>query len=342
VICSVPAAGGEVTRLSDLDVHVTLVQATPDGESLMCVASTPTQPFEVWTMPSGGGPLDLLTNSNRELLEAVQIVEPERVTFASTDGWEIEGWLIRPPQSSAPCPLVMHVHGGPHGAYGSTFYYNMQVLAGAGIASVYFNPRGSAGYGETFMRAADWGHKDYQDLMNGVDHVLSLGGIDPERLAVTGGSYGGFMTNWVVGHTDRFACGVAINCLSNLVSFWGTSDIGALWFEQQMGGPFWQRWDQYREHSPLTYVADVTTPLLLIHAENDFRCPIEQSEQMYTALKWLRREVEMVRIPEASHGLANTPKPRHRIERWKLARAWFDRHLGSKEESHDSAGAAAM
>jgi acylaminoacyl-peptidase len=163
--------------------------------------------------------------------------------------------------------------------------------------------------------------------MNGVDYLLARGGLDQNRLAITGGSYGGYMTTWTVGHTDRFACAVSINPVTDLVSFYGTSDIGAIWFERQMGGPLWERWDLYTERSPIRYVAHVDTPLLLIHAENDHRCPIEQSEQMFTALKMRGCEVELVRIPGSSHALATAPGVRHRLERWRLACEWFHRYL---------------
>nr|MDQ2743638.1 prolyl oligopeptidase family serine peptidase [Chloroflexota bacterium] len=162
----------------------------------------------------------------------------------------------------------------------------------------------------------------------GLDHVLAQGGLDESRLAITGGSYGGFMTNWAIGHTDRFACAVAVNSISNLFSFFGTSDIGALWTEKQLGGPYWRKPEWYRERSPLTYVERVRTPLLLIHAETDFRCPIEQSEQMFVALRVQGKETEMVRIPNASHALASTAAPRHRVDRWRLSKAWFDRYFG--------------
>jgi acylaminoacyl-peptidase len=225
--------------------------------------------------------------------------------------------------------MVLIVHGGPHSMYGNTFYFNMQVLAGHGIACLYINPRGSSGYGLEFMQAVhgDWGGKDFHDLMNGVDAVLSRGEIDEQRMAITGGSYGGFMTNWTVGHTDRFRCGVAINALSNLVSFWGTSDIGPLWTRDQIGGEVWEMPDVYARLSPLTYVREIRTPLLLLHAENDYRVPIEQSEQMFSALEVLGQEVELIRIPDASHGLAAASHARHRIARWELAKEWFDRYF---------------
>lgn len=173
----------------------------------------------------------------------------------------------------------------------------------------------------------DWGGRDFEDLMKGIDRVIEKGVADPARLGITGGSYGGFMTNWAIGHTTRFAAAVAINSISNMVSMFGTTDIGLVWFTGQMGGFPWEQPEAYRERSPLTYVTEVQTPLLLLHAENDYRCPIEQSEQMYMALKAQHKSVEMVRIPTASHGLANTALPRHRIARWVVSKEWFDRYF---------------
>lgn len=330
ILYRVGVTSGRVEAVSPPDAHISKASVTPDGARVVCVAATPIQPFDVFSLPAAGGTLQPIVNSNRDLLSGIKLLPARKFTASAADGMDIEGWLIRPESDEASHPLVMHVHGGPHSMYGETFYFNMQVLAGAGLASVYVNPRGSGGYGIQAMRqvVGDWGGRDWEDLMTGLDHVLAQGGLDESRLAITGGSYGGFMTNWAIGHTDRFACAVAVNSISNLFSFFGTSDIGALWTEKQLGGPYWRKPDWYRERSPLTYVERVRTPLLLIHAETDYRCPIEQSEQMFVALRVQGKETEMVRIPNASHGLASTAAPRHRVDRWRLSKAWFDRYFG--------------
>jgi dipeptidyl aminopeptidase/acylaminoacyl peptidase len=320
---------GKVGRVSTDAAHVEGLSRTADGKTLVCLAATPTRPYEVCAAPASGGALRFVTETNRALLEEITLVAPERVSFKGPDDWEIEGWLYKPVDAQRPYPLVLHVHGGPHGAWGHSFYFQAQALAGAGYASLYLNPRGSSGYGVQFARAADWGEKDYQDLMAGLDAVLAEGEVDPERLGVTGISYGGFMTNWVVGHTTRFAAAVSVNGLSNLTSFYGVSDIGALW-SHQMFGSFWaseESWNFYRAHSPITYVAQIATPLLLLQAEDDYRCPIEQGEQMLTALRMRHQTVELIRFPHASHVIAASAAPHHRCFQWKLALDWFERYL---------------
>lgn len=329
-MCQVTSAGGGVTVRVEGDVHITAADLSPDGKEFLCCAQTLNQPLDLFRFPAQGGPLEQLTHLNGTLLDDVRIAPTQQFTFTSADGCEVDGWLVRPIGPHDPeVPLVLFIHGGPHGMYGNSFYYNLQVLAGQGVASFYANPRGSSGYGIDFMRAClqDWGGKPYEDLMAGVDRVIEMGGIDHRKMAVTGGSYGGYMTNWVVGQTDRFACAIAINSISDLVSFAGMTDIPQ-WLSREWGGPFWENWDLYRAQSPLSHITNVQTPLLLLHAEGDLRCPIEQSEEMYLALKRLRREVEMIRIPNAFHGLATTPAPRHRVERWRISKEWFDRYFG--------------
>lgn len=332
VMCSVASSGGTILRVSASEGHISTAQITPDGSELICCAQTSGSPIDLYRLPVSGGGFQPVTDVNRQLLAEVQITPTERFRYSSVDGCEIDGWLVRP-STGRPCPLVLHIHGGPHSMYGNTFYFNMQVLAGEGIASVYVNPRGSSGYGLAFARSVigDWGGKPYDDLMAAVDHVLRLGGFDSDRLGVTGVSYGGYMTNWIAGHTGRFAAAISVNGISDLVSFAGTTDI-PVWFERQMDGPCWENAESLYRDSPLTYVANVNTPLLFLHAERDFRCPISQSEQMFMALMMLKRETEMVRIPDASHGLGNAPAPRHRIERWRLSTEWFNRAFNNREK----------
>ena len=257
---------------------------------------------------------------------------PERLRFAASDDLEIEAWLYRPrqPASSRPFPLILHVHGGPMAAWGNIFLFQAQTLATAGYASLYINPRGSTGYGQAFTRQADWGEKDFGDLMAGVEAVLARGEADPRRVGITGLSYGGFMTLWALGHTDRFAAGVAINGISNFVSLYGVSDVSNLLLDLELGGPFWtseEQWQRYRYHSPLTYVERITAPLLLLQGENDYRCPIEQGEQMLTALRVRRQTVELIRVPGASHGIAMSAWPHQGYFQWRLSQEWFDRYL---------------
>ena len=324
------AEGGDV-RAETLGAHQ-LVSATVDHEArcFAGVIATATSPGEVATGQPGDG-MRAITALNRDLLDRRYIAEPERVQFTGADGWAIEGWLLKPRGFDATerWPLALEIHGGPHAAYGHSFFHEFQVLAGRGYAVLYTNPRGSHAYGDAFVRACvgDWGGKDYLDLMAGVDHALGLGWVDPKRLYVTGGSYGGFMTNWIVGHTDRFRAAVTQRSISNNVSAFGTSDIGWHFWQFEMGDATpWRDGQKLVDRSPLTYVEDVTTPLLILHAEKDYRCPIEQAEQLFVALKVLGREAALVRYQEDTHELTRGGRPRNRIDHARRIADWFDAH----------------
>jgi len=278
-----------------------------------------------------GGPMRKATCLNDELLGSRYIAAPERVEFTGADGWKIEGWLMKPREfdPAKKWPLVLEIHGGPHTAYGHSFFHEFHVLAGRGYAVLFTNPRGSHAYGQRFVEACvgDWGGKDYEDLMAGVDHALALGWVDPKRLYLTGGSYGGFMTNWIIGHTDRFRAAVTQRSISNNISAFGTSDIGWHFWEHEMGDATpWSGGEKLIFRSPLTYVTSVKTPLLILHAERDLRCPIEQAEQLFTALKVLGKEAVFVRFPEDNHDLTRGGKPKHRVEHARRIADWFDAH----------------
>lgn len=327
---SVKAEGGDV-RAETLGAHQ-LVAASLDraGRCFAGVVATATSPGEVVT-GSPGGALRSITSLNAKLLGARYIAAPEHVAYTGADGWTIEGWLLKPRgfDASKKWPLVLEIHGGPHGAYGHSFFHEFQVLAGRGYAVLYTNPRGSHAYGDTFVRACvgDWGGKDYEDLMAGVDHALGLGWVDADRLYVTGGSYGGFMTSWIVGHTDRFKAAVTQRSISNNVSAFGTSDIGWHFWQYEMGDATpWRDGHKLVDRSPLSYIANVDTPLLILHAEKDYRCPIEQAEQLFVALKVLGKEAVFVRFQEDGHELTRGGKPKNRIDHAQRIADWFDAH----------------
>ena len=324
------ADGGEV-RAETVGAHQ-LVTATIDREArcFAGVLATATSPGEIVTGQPGNG-MRAITGLNAELLAARYIAAPERVQFTGADGWTIEGWLLKPRDldPAKRWPLVLEIHGGPHGAYGYSFFHEFQVLAGRGYAVLYTNPRGSHAYGDEFLRACvgDWGGKDYLDLMAGVEHALGLEWVDRDRLYVTGGSYGGFMTNWIVGHTDRFKAAVTQRSISNNISAFGTSDIGWHFWQFEMGDATpWRDGHRLVERSPLSYVQNVRTPLLILHAENDFRCPIEQAEQFFVALKVLGREAVFVRFQDDTHELTRGGKPKNRIDHARRIADWFDAH----------------
>ncbi len=320
---------GDCWRVSSTDADIISLKSVEARQLFVGVAATPERPYDLFTLPYSGGELQSPVATNQALLAEVRIAPTERISFTGPDGWEIEGWLVKPLSARVPYPLILHVHGGPYSAWGYSFYFQAQALAGAGYASLYINPRGSKGYHGAFTRAADWGEKDFLDLMAGIDAVLAMGEVDPQRLGITGISYGGFMTNWALGHTDRFAAAVSVNGVSNLISMHGTSDLGALWLGTQYGH-FWESeetWQFYRTHSPITYVDRISTPLLLLQSENDYRCPIEQGEQLFSALCARRQTVELIRFPNASHVIVETASPHHRYFQWKLALDWFETYL---------------
>ncbi|MGG3923938.1 S9 family peptidase, partial [Geobacillus thermodenitrificans] len=262
----------------------------------------------------------------------VTFADAEPFTYQSTDGWDIQGWIMKPPRlgDGEKAPLVVEIHGGPHTMYGFTFFHEFQLLASSGYAVLFTNPRGSHGYGQSFVNAVrgDYGGMDYEDIMAGVDAAIKqFAFIDETRLGVTGGSYGGFMTNWIVGHTNRFRAAVTQRSISNWLSFAGVSDIGYFFTKWEVGCDVWEDAERLWHHSPLKYVKNVRTPLLILHSEHDYRCPIEQAEQLFIALKQLGQETKLVRFPDANHDLSRTGNPALRLERLHQIVGWFDHYL---------------
>ncbi|HEX5414248.1 MAG TPA: S9 family peptidase, partial [Chloroflexota bacterium] len=301
------------------------------GQRAALLVTDPVTPPEVWLWDADAGARPI-TALNAALLDEVTLARPEDLLITRPDGVQIEGWLLAPAtRAEGRSPLVMVVHGGPHNYFGDTFAFDHQLYAARGYTVLYGNPRGSGGYSEAFARAVcqDWGGEDFQDLMALMDDVLASDRpIDPARLGIVGHSYGGFMTCWAVGQTDRFAAAVSGACISNLVSFYGTADIGASWGRREFGGTPYERWEWYIAHSPLTHAPRVTTPLLLYHGESDLRCPVEQSEQMFTALHQLGKTVEFVRVPGEPHGVLNG-SPAHRVATREAILGWFERYLSN-------------
>ncbi len=322
--------GSAVETISAGDeTHTEQFALAPDGARIYTLRCDPTHPWDIWEQPLGASeaPARPRTQVNAALLAERALAQPERFEYVSFDGWRMEGWLYRPAHAPATgAPLALKIHGGPHGAYGQSFYLTVQALVGQGYAALYVNPRGSVGYGEAFAQACDhdWGGGDYQDIMAGVDAALARGGLDGSRMAVFGASYGGYMTNWIIGHTDRFRAAVTINSVTNLTTSFGTGDIDSVWAEGDYGWP-WEREAFYRERSPLTYAPAVTTPTRIIAAEQDYRCPIAQSEELYTWLrKFDRAPVDFVRMPGASHGVHASP--RQHVRAMALEHEWIMRY----------------
>ncbi len=256
---------------------------------------------------------------------------PEYVPFTGADGWSMDGWVLKPPDfdPSRKYPLVVEIHGGPNTQYGYGFMHEMHMLAAQGYVILFTNPRGSLGYGRDFALAVRgaWAEKDSLDILAGVDAILQQGYIDERRVGVIGGSYGGFMTAWLIGHTDRFKAAVADRPVINRASFFGSSDIGIEFADDDLEAVPWDDLPRYMRSSPIAYVKNMHAPLLIIHSENDMRCNIEQSEQLFAALKYLGREVLFVRFEGQSHGLSRSGHPHSRLERLRHIRDWFAEHL---------------
>ncbi|HYL07677.1 MAG TPA: S9 family peptidase, partial [Candidatus Udaeobacter sp.] len=299
------------------------------GTFAFCVSDTST-PGELHMLTNGAEAR--LTDLNPWLRDRY-VAQPEQHFFTAPDGWRLEGWVLKPQglDPSRLYPLVMEIHGGPHGQYGWSFFHELQILAGMGFVVFYMNPRGSDGYGERFRCEVvrDWGGKDYLDLMTSLDQMIEQAGyIDTDRMGVGGGSYGGYMTNWIIGQTNRFSAAVAMRSISNLVSEYSQHDI-VLWGSLELGPPPWPDLDELWRRSPIRYVKNVRTPLLLTAGEMDLRCAMSQSEEMFGALRLLGQTVELVRFPEESHDLSRSGRPDRRVERLKRIAAWFERFLGT-------------
>ncbi|MEI3612190.1 S9 family peptidase [Pseudogracilibacillus sp. SO30301A] len=321
---------GELETVYKKDNHV-FGFSSNNEEGFILGISSPIKPCDFFYLDSNDE-LSKLTNANAEFLSEVELIASEEVNFTAEDSWEIQGWLLRPYgfEEGKKYPLVLEIHGGPHMMYGQTFFHEMQLLAAKGYAVLYTNPRGSHGYGQKFVDACrhDYGGKDYTDLMSAVDYTLEkYSFIDENRLGVTGGSYGGFMTNWIVGHTNRFKAAVTQRSISNWLSFYGVSDIGYFFNKWEHGFDLLDDPKKLWEISPLKYADNVETPLLILHGELDFRCPIEQAEQLYVTLKHLKKEVEFVRFPGSNHELSRSGDPKMRIERLNHICRWFEKYL---------------
>jgi dipeptidyl aminopeptidase/acylaminoacyl peptidase len=314
--------------IASRSVTVTRSGAVETAYPLAVTLGHALHPAEVWVGVSGIVPMHRLSSHNDSFVRAMRLVPPEEINYSSFDGTQIQGWLMRPPGCSSDrrCPLILSVHGGPHGMYGWAFNPSFQVYAARGYAVLYLNPRGSSGYGQKFSDGTlnEWGGGDYRDLMLGVDEVLKKNSwIDGDRLAVTGGSYGGFMTNWIITQTPRFRGAVASASVSNLISFYATSLYQDL-VHAEFGGFPWDNFDLLWQWSPLRYVRQVQTPTLFIHGENDNDVHITQAEEMYMALKRRGVDTVFVRYPREGHGLR---EPRHRVDALERTLAWFDRYV---------------
>ena len=303
-------------------------------DGFVYVSGTIHQPFDLFASARDGSGERQITNVNEGLLSEITFSEAIDITAKAPDGQQIQGWILPPADldadSPAKHPAIVQIHGGPHAMYGYAMFHEMQLMAARGYAVIFCNPRGSAGYGEEFCTTtrARWGESDMPDVIAILEAAIeTCDWIDADRLGITGGSYGGYLTNWIVSHDDRFKAAVTQRCVSNFHSFFGTSDIGFSFGKHEFGGTPWADTELLLKHSPISYVDRINTPLLIMHSERDLRCPIEQAEQMFVALKFLGREVGFIRIPEESHDLSRSGTPSRRLARLHHLVSWFDSHM---------------
>jgi dipeptidyl aminopeptidase/acylaminoacyl peptidase len=336
------ARDGGGTRVVTGGVREIFGFSVANAGALAFAYSTPTVPNEIALLESYGGERTL-TDANPWLAEKI-VVAPKRYRPRADDGTVLDAWLIAPPHAKEPKPpLVVEVHGGPHAAYGHSFFLEFQVLAAQGIAVAYGNPRGSQSYGHAYSNAilGDWGGIDVADVLRILDGALQQGEFDATRIGIAGGSYGGFMTTWLMGHSDRFAAGVSMRAVNDFVSEAGASDLG--WFlERELQTRYAD--DAGRrlfEGSPMRAASAITAPLLVEHSERDYRCPIDQGEQLFTILRRLGNTgAEFMRFTDKGHEMSRAGKPRSRILRLRAIAHWFIRHLkpAGVEPEPDEAG----
>ena len=325
------ASSGAVRSVRDAGGQMTSLSLDAEARSAAVVGSSPSSPGDLYLMDlSTDFGLTKLTGANDEYLAEHPPGEMTKFTF-EREGMDIESRLFLPPgfDDTQSYPLVLDIHGGPHGVFYDAFNPIQQVLASAGYIVLAVNPRGSSTYGEEFMKAVirDWGGEDYLDIMAAVDKAAGLPYVDESRMGVTGYSYGGFMTARIIGHDHRFKAAVSGAPCINLSSMYGTSDVGISFGEVQWGGMRKDALEMFLQMSPLTYAPDVQTPVLLLHGEEDHRCPISQSEEYFVTLKRLGKYVEFVRFPGSAHSFLRGGHPKLRREYLTRVVDWFDSHL---------------
>ncbi|AOH55219.1 peptidase [Peribacillus muralis] len=312
--------------------HIYGLTIDPESHRAVVAISTSVQPGDLFAYNLTNGEKEQISFVNEDFLKEKQVSSAEPISFSAVDGLTIHGWIMKPVGfvENRQYPLILEIHGGPHMMYANTYVHEFQTLANEGYAILFTNPRGSKGYGQDFANACrgDYGGEDYNDLMAGVDHALATYDfISEQDLGVSGGSYGGFMTNWIVGHTNRFKAAVTQRCISNWLSFYGVSDIGYYFTEWEIGGDIIHSAEKLWQHSPLKFVGNVDTPLLLLHGERDYRCPVEQSEQFFVALKRQNKEAVLVTFPEETHEVSRSGSPKMRLGHIEEIKGWFNKYL---------------
>lgn len=336
---------GNPTDITHGNQAVVRFQSNADASRIVYTVSTATLVNDLFVTDRSGGEPQRLTNVNEDLFSRLNLTEPEEISYQSFDGKKIQAWVQKPPNFDAAkkYPLILNIHGGPHGAYGYIFEHEFQWMAAKGYVVLYPNPRGSTTYGQEFGNVIQYHYPgdDFKDLMAGVDEVIRRGYIDDKKLGVTGGSGGGLLTNWVVGHTPRFAAAVAQRDIASWSHWWYTADFTLFqptWFK----APPFEAEEDFRARSPLTYIKEVKTPMMFILGEADYRTPPGAGgEEMFRALKFRKIPTVMVRFPNESHELSRSGQPWHRVERLEHIVGWFDHWLmGVPKPEYDVAPGA--
>lgn len=326
----VPVGGGAIEQVTTGDRRLRGFSVSATFDRMAYTMTDSARPSELMSSRVDGTDERLLANFNDDMLSELHVATAERIRYPSKDGTGIEGWVLLPSgydSSRGPYPTILAIHGGPHGAYGNSFSFQFQLWAASGYVVVYTNPRGSSGYGEDFLWATwgGWGILDYEDVMAGVDYALEQYALDARRMGVTGYSYGGFMTNWVIGQTNRFTAAITGAGISNWISDYGTADIPRTKESEFFGAP-WEpdSRELLMQLSPIAHVGSATTPTLFVHGEADHRVPIEEGEQMYTALRKLRVPAKFIRYPNMAHGGWT---PWNTVHRYQHELNWWAEYL---------------
>jgi dipeptidyl aminopeptidase/acylaminoacyl peptidase len=325
-------ATGKLDPLTDGQHAVAAFTATPDGSRIAAAISTQTNVGDLFMIDAKP---QQITKVNQELFSDIQQSEPEEIWYKSFDGRNIQGWILKPPNfdSGKKYPLILEIHGGPHAAYGNVYTHEFQWMAAKGYVVLFTNPRGSTSYGQEFGNIIQYHYPgdDYKDLMAGVDELLTRGYVDANRMGVTGGSGGGLLTNWTITQTQRFKAAVAQRDIADWYAFWFTADFWLAkptWFRKAP----WEDPQDFAARSPITHVANVTTPTMYVLGDQDYRTPpADGGEMMFRALKYRKIPTVMVRFPRENHELSRSGEPKHRVERLQHIVGWMDQWLQGKK-----------
>jgi dipeptidyl aminopeptidase/acylaminoacyl peptidase len=329
-IVRVDTRTGAVTEVTRGDEAVLDFSVNGDASTMVALVSSPVMIGDLFAI-AGDGTQTRITDYNGKLWSQLNLTAPEEINYTSFDGKRIQAWVQKPPDfdQQKKYPLILDIHGGPHSAYGWVFDHEFQWMAAKGYVVLYVNPRGSTSYGQEFGNIIQYRYPgdDYRDLMIGVDELLKRGYVDQKKLGVTGGSGGGVLTDWTITHTDRFSAAVSQRDISNWASWWYTADFTLFqpnWFK----APPFEDPQDYNNRSAITFVKDIHTPVLFVLGESDFRTPQDSGgEQLFRALKYMKRPTAMVVFPRETHELSRSGEPWHRIERLEYILGWFDRWM---------------